>query len=57
MMLEHGIHDDQQLAHAGGQSHLGRFALAAQALIELPDHRVAVQNKCRINRVKHDIYE
>ena len=32
-MLKHGIHDDQQLPHAGSQGHFGRFALAAQALV------------------------
>lgn len=32
-MLKHGIHDDQQLPHAGSQGHFGRFALAAQTLV------------------------
>ncbi len=29
-MSEHGIHDHQQLSHASGQSHFGRFGVGAQ---------------------------
>ena len=33
-MLEHGVHDDEELAHAGGEGDLGGFALAAQVRVE-----------------------
>ncbi len=39
-MFEDRIEDDQQLAHAGDQGHLLRFAGGAQALIEGPDDRI-----------------
>ena len=39
-MFQHRIEDRQQLAHAGRERHLLRFARALQALIEGPDHRI-----------------
>lgn len=42
-MLKHGNHDDEKLAHARGQGHLGRFALGAQPLMERLDLRIAAR--------------
>ena len=39
-MFQHGVEDGEQLAHAGRQGHLFRFAGRTQALIEGPDHRI-----------------
>ena len=40
-MSENSVEDRKQLAHAGYQSHLLRFASRQEALVELPHHRVA----------------
>jgi hypothetical protein len=46
--FEHGVEDEQQLAHGGGERDLGRLAVAPQAPIELGEHRVAAHcAKCR----------
>src|SRR5215475_4472662 len=37
----HGVHDGQQLAHAGHDHHLGRFAGSLEALGQGLDHRIA----------------
>ena len=39
-VLEHGVEDYQQLAHAGGQSQLFRLAGRQQALVEVPYDRI-----------------
>src|SRR5678816_4734557 len=54
-MLEHGVHGHEQLAHACGESHLGRFSLAAQMLVEAADHRVATHGSDRghVQRAAH----
>ena len=36
-MLEHGVEDDQQLAHAGCEGQFIRFASSHQPLVEVPD--------------------
>lgn len=47
-MFQHGIHDDEQFAHAGGKGHLAGFALGSEPLVEVPDHWVAA--RCRHGR-------
>jgi len=39
-MMHHGVQDEQQLVHAGGQGDLLGFAGGAQACIEVPNDRV-----------------
>jgi hypothetical protein len=39
-MFDHGIENDQELAHARRERHLLRFPRSTQALIEGPDHRI-----------------
>ena len=41
MVFEHGIHDDQQLPHAGGEGDLRWFSLSTQMQVEGADDRVA----------------
>ena len=40
MSSQHGIEHGEQLQHAGGQSHLGRFARNTKPLIELAEDRI-----------------
>ena len=44
LVTKHGVEDGQELAHAGRNSHLGRFALSTQLLFEATDHRVALES-------------
>jgi len=41
VVLYHGIEDNQELAHAGHEGHLGRLSGQAQPQVKLPDHGVA----------------
>ena len=41
-MLQHGIEDEQQLAHAGCEGQLLRLAQGQQPLVEVPDDGVVV---------------
>ena len=54
-MFEHGIHDHEQPAHAGREGDLGGFALAAQALVKRPNHRIAAHRAQR-GHVQHPAY-
>lgn len=46
-MFQHGIHDHEQLAHAGGEGDFCGFALAAQALVKRPNHWIAAHRAHR----------
>ena len=50
-LFENGVEDSEQLAHAGGESDLFRFAGCAQTLVELPDQRVA-SRRCQGGHVE-----
>ena len=39
-MLEHGVEDDEQLAHTSDQGQLLRLASGQQPLVEVPDDRI-----------------
>ena len=39
-MLEHGVEEDEQLAHASCEGHLLRLTRGQQPLVEVPDDRV-----------------
>src|SRR5215211_2574958 len=42
-VFEDGVEDREQLAHAGHQGHLLRFAARQKTLVELPHDRVAAR--------------
>ena len=39
-MLEHGVEDNQQLAHTGCESQFLRLTSGQQPLVEVPDHGI-----------------
>ena len=46
-MLEHGVEDDQQLAHAGCEGQFLRFASSHQPLVEVPDDGIVATGRQR----------
>ena len=46
-VAQHGIENDQQLAHAGGKRRFGMFAPGAQAQIENSDGWIAADSRHR----------
>src|SRR5208282_3348276 len=49
---EHGVEDDDQLAHAGDESDLGFLALGAQALVVGLEHRVVLRGGAHDRHIK-----
>ena len=50
-MLEHGVEDDEQLAHPGCEGQLLRPTCGQQPLVEVPDYGVVAELSTHVGRV------